>query len=150
MNKVRQQKCIAGFLCWLVLVTTTAGMVLSSMGCGNGLVPAIVGGFVAGASGQTDGQDGVNCWEWAEFPECDLNEDGECDVLDCIVSGDDGIDGTDGVDGVDGVDGEDGQDAPQASVADDDGHNHPDLPNHPEHGPTDNPGQSGDPHGGNG
>lgn len=90
-------------------------------GCGSGFLPVLTGtgGFIAGSGGQdgADGGDGVSCWQWAEYPTCDLNDDGTCDVFDCLgvpgPAGADGVDGIDGQDGVDGIDGQDGETGPQ-------------------------------------
>lgn len=81
-------------------------------GCGSGFLPVLTGtgGFIAGSGGQ-DGADGVNCWQWAEYPTCDLNDDGTCDVFDCL--GVPGPAGADGIDGQPGTDGQDGATGPQ-------------------------------------
>ncbi len=105
MSRIMQWKVgtYLKMLCKLGLVTVFGGAVLSGMGCGNGLLPVLVGtgAFVAGASSgnQNDdgGQDGL---------PGDDGSSGENGLPG--ANGTNGIDGTNGLDGEPGLNGSDG------------------------------------------
>ena len=105
-----------GMLWRLGLVIAVGGAGLSSMACGAGLLPVLVGtgGFIAGANSQQgdaqDGLDGLNCWDLngdgINDEEEDTSGDGQWTAADC--RGADGEDGNNGLDGNTGLPGDAG------------------------------------------
>lgn len=124
MSRIWQWNCIAyaRMLVKLGLTVAVGGAILSSWGCGNGLLPVLVGtgGFIAGINSQTDSQDGVagldgvNCWDLngdrINDEEEDTNGDGEWTALDCQ--------GEAGQSGAEGQQHEAGQQGPKGDQGD--------------------------------